>query len=238
MDASYFFTEEKLMTDTTKIIADLATTLAADPLTPLVIKKRSDILDRLLTPSASRTPHKSLDGVVYLYMKVQPGDVDLAAESMVTALNALHANFGIQGFLAELSTMDCDFATAETMVFCMPVVRPEDQEAAKAMLARLGYGQTYGEAKVYKRFPVLRIRNKTPGQIMTGSRAEITLDGKPLPWVRRFSFEVEARGVAKVTLEVFADVEIDAEVEVEEKVATDPEKCGEPCGEAGACCAK
>lgn len=48
---------------------------------------------------------------------------------------------------------------------------------------------------------------------MTGANTEILLDGKPLKMATGLKFEVSATSVAKVTIELLADVEIEGEVE-------------------------
>lgn len=69
--------------------------------------------------------------------------------------------------------------------------------------------------KVHK----LQIRNKqeADGKISVGANMEVLLDGAPLKGVSFFKFEVKARGVSKILLEMYADVEIDANVEFTSK---------------------
>jgi hypothetical protein len=57
----------------------------------------------------------------------------------------------------------------------------------------------------------LALKNKTPGSISTGANTLITLDDKPLNGVSFVKIECKARSVAKVTLEMY--VELDAELE-------------------------
>ncbi len=63
----------------------------------------------------------------------------------------------------------------------------------------------------------LEVRQKeqpgNPKRLMTGAGTEVLLDGLPLKGVAGLTFEVAAKGVAKVFLEMYADVSIDAVVE-------------------------
>lgn len=61
------------------------------------------------------------------------------------------------------------------------------------------------------------VRNKNPGTISTGANTIIELDGKPLKLCKFFKYEVKPGGLAKVTLEFYADVEVQAEVELIQK---------------------
>lgn len=67
----------------------------------------------------------------------------------------------------------------------------------------------------------IQVRNKAEntGKIMTGASTEVLIDGVPFRGVTFLKFEVKAKGVAKVLVEMFADVEIDAELPVDVKVA-------------------
>lgn len=60
------------------------------------------------------------------------------------------------------------------------------------------------------KFPVLKVRNKQPG-VTTGANVEVELDGKKLENLSFLKLELHARRVAKVTMEMY--VEVDAELE-------------------------
>lgn len=64
--------------------------------------------------------------------------------------------------------------------------------------------------------PVLTLRNKLPGQLLTGSRTELLLDGKDISaTVKSFKFEVDAKGVGVATIEMYANWEMpEAPIEV------------------------
>ena len=70
-------------------------------------------------------------------------------------------------------------------------------------------------AKVHK----IQIRNKRPGEVQTGASTQLLLDGKPFRGVTFIKFEAKAKGVAKVLVELLADVEIDADLPVDVRVA-------------------
>ncbi len=74
-------------------------------------------------------------------------------------------------------------------------------------------------AKVHK----LQVRNKQDGKIQTGATTEVLMDGLPLRGVTFLKFEVKAKGVAKVMIEMYADVEITSDLHVDIKVAKDRE---------------
>lgn len=65
----------------------------------------------------------------------------------------------------------------------------------------------------------LQVRNKpgTEGHISKGAITEVLLDGKPLKGVSFFKFEVKAGGVAKVMLEMYADVDVEIATELTHK---------------------
>ena len=58
--------------------------------------------------------------------------------------------------------------------------------------------------------PKLTIKNKQPGKLLTGMNTELFLDGKKLRSVTAFKLETSARGVAKLTLEMYVDVGTDS----------------------------
>jgi hypothetical protein len=71
------------------------------------------------------------------------------------------------------------------------------------------------------KYPVLKIRNKNPGSISTGANTIVELDGRKLGNVSFIKIDIKARKVAKVTMELFAEVDIevtdpDAWVDVKE----------------------
>jgi len=59
-------------------------------------------------------------------------------------------------------------------------------------------------------YPTIELRPKpgTEGQLMTGANTQVLMNGEKLPYVSAFKFEVNARGIAKVTLELYASVNI------------------------------
>jgi hypothetical protein len=67
------------------------------------------------------------------------------------------------------------------------------------------------------KFNKITIRNKLGAEDQTskGANMEILLDGKKLDGAYFAKFEVHARKVAKVTIEMYAEVEIEANVETE-----------------------
>ena len=56
------------------------------------------------------------------------------------------------------------------------------------------------------------IRNKSPGTLSTGQNTEVLLDGKRLKGVCFIKIEVKPRGLAKVLLEMYADVGTELDV--------------------------
>lgn len=80
-----------------------------------------------------------------------------------------------------------------------------------------------------RKMPVLKIRNKpgTEGMLTTGANVEITLDGQRVPLVTFLKLELKPKNVAKVTIELFA--EVDAEINVDNLTQVskkyDPGKC-------------
>jgi len=71
---------------------------------------------------------------------------------------------------------------------------------------------TQTKAKMHK-IEVRRKAESTNG-VQTGANTEVFLDGQKLRSVSFFKFEVKAAGVAKVYLEMFADVDIDVATEL------------------------
>lgn len=59
----------------------------------------------------------------------------------------------------------------------------------------------------------IRTRKGAPkGRPQTGSATEILMDGKPMKGVRKVTFEVEAREIAKMTIEVYGQFLIKSEL--------------------------
>lgn len=64
----------------------------------------------------------------------------------------------------------------------------------------------------------VRRRPGSEGTIQTGATTQVFLDGKLLGGAYFFKFEVQARKVAKVTIELYATVDIDADTYLDETV--------------------
>jgi hypothetical protein len=60
-----------------------------------------------------------------------------------------------------------------------------------------------------KKVSKITIRNKHPDSVSTGANTEILLNGMPLPSVSFVKIEIKAKKIAKVMLEMYANVEID-----------------------------
>jgi len=62
----------------------------------------------------------------------------------------------------------------------------------------------------------IKIRNRkdADGKISVGANMEILIDDKPLKGVSFFKFEVKARNVAKVQLEMFCEVDIELDTKL------------------------
>lgn len=82
------------------------------------------------------------------------------------------------------------------------------------------------QSKMHK----ITIRNKLSdtGKVMTGASTEVLLDGKPLKGATFVKFEVKAKGVAKVHIEMFADADIEVDLPLELRPAEKIEKNLEP----------
>lgn len=61
------------------------------------------------------------------------------------------------------------------------------------------------------KYPKLSIRNKNPGSISVGANTEVTIDGKKLPNLSFIKIEIGSRKVAKVTMEMYVDVDVEIE---------------------------
>lgn len=66
----------------------------------------------------------------------------------------------------------------------------------------------------------ITIRNRpgAEGKISVGSNMEVLLDGKRLGGAYFVKFEVHAKKLAKVTIEMYAEVEVEAEAKLESQV--------------------
>lgn len=54
----------------------------------------------------------------------------------------------------------------------------------------------------------IKQKEESKGKVMTGANTEVLLNGKPLPGLTGIKFEVKAASIAKVTLEMIAEVDI------------------------------
>lgn len=63
----------------------------------------------------------------------------------------------------------------------------------------------------------ITIRNRpgTEGHVSKGGNMQVLLDGKPIGGAYFVKFEVHAKKVAKVTIEMYAEVELEADFELE-----------------------
>ena len=64
----------------------------------------------------------------------------------------------------------------------------------------------------------ITIRNRpgAEGKITTGSNAQVLLDDKPINGAYFVKFEVHAKKVAKVTIEMYAEIEFEGSFELEQ----------------------
>jgi hypothetical protein len=76
----------------------------------------------------------------------------------------------------------------------------------------------------------VRRRPGSEGTLQTGATTQVFLDGKLLSGATFFKFEVGAKKVAKVVIEMYADVEIDADIHFDNPTVeeTDLEIKGKP----------
>ena len=58
---------------------------------------------------------------------------------------------------------------------------------------------------------VIKQKEDAKGKAMTGANTLVTLNGKPLRGCTGIKFEVQAASVAKVTIEMIAEVDIEGE---------------------------
>jgi len=63
----------------------------------------------------------------------------------------------------------------------------------------------------------ITVRNKSedPDRISTGPNTELFIDDQPLKGVRTFSYEVTAKGIGLVKLELYGNVDIDVHADLE-----------------------
>ena len=67
--------------------------------------------------------------------------------------------------------------------------------------------------KVHK----ISIKNKRPEEPLTAMNTEILMDGQPLLGVTSLKLEVDAKAIAKITLEMIADFELEqTHIDIEE----------------------
>jgi len=61
----------------------------------------------------------------------------------------------------------------------------------------------------------ITIRNRpgTEGELTRGSNTQLLLDGKPINSAHFVKFEIKSTKLAKVTIELYAEVEVEANVE-------------------------
>lgn len=57
----------------------------------------------------------------------------------------------------------------------------------------------------------IKQKEEAKGKAMTGANTQVTLNGKPLRGCTGIKFEVQAASVAKVTIEMIAEVDIEGE---------------------------
>lgn len=68
--------------------------------------------------------------------------------------------------------------------------------------------------------PTVEIRQRKGSKgVMVGANTELYLDGKKIPNATKVSFEVAARGLAKVTIEIIGNVTISGKIGRFETVA-------------------
>lgn len=76
------------------------------------------------------------------------------------------------------------------------------------------------QSKIHK----IQVRNKpgAEGKLTTGPNVEVLLDGNNLKGASFLKFEVGAKKVAKVLIELYAEIEVDVNVELGEKELKKP----------------
>lgn len=59
------------------------------------------------------------------------------------------------------------------------------------------------------KMPKLTVRNRKPGTISVGANTEVLVNDKPIPGISFLKIEIKAKKVAKVTMEMYADVDLE-----------------------------
>jgi len=59
------------------------------------------------------------------------------------------------------------------------------------------------------KFHKISIKNKYPGNALSGPNTVLLIDGVEMKGVKSFSFEIDARSLATAKIEMYADVDID-----------------------------
>lgn len=74
------------------------------------------------------------------------------------------------------------------------------------------------------KIPKITVRNRegAEGKISTGANTEVLLDGKRLGSAYFVKFEVHAKKIAKVTIEMYAEIELEANLPLESKTKESP----------------
>lgn len=67
----------------------------------------------------------------------------------------------------------------------------------------------------------ITVKNKNPGTISTGANTVIELNGEPIKYCTFFKMEVKPKSLAKVTIEMYADVEFSGDVELSKREIND-----------------
>lgn len=67
-------------------------------------------------------------------------------------------------------------------------------------------------------FHKFQVHARNPDEAMTGANTEVYMDGVKLERCTRFAFEVDARGVAKVSLELLGNVAIAGLIGLQEQI--------------------
>lgn len=65
-------------------------------------------------------------------------------------------------------------------------------------------------------------QRKGASRYMTGATTEVTIDGKPFRGLKSISFDAQAKGLALVTVELYAEFGLDGEIGVLNTVAVEP----------------
>ena len=71
------------------------------------------------------------------------------------------------------------------------------------------------------------VKNKNPGTLSTGANTVVELDGKPIKYCTFFKMEVKPKGLTKVIIELYADVEFEGEVELSQSKTPEIVKIGD-----------